>query len=415
MPTSTPSSPVQGRQRKSRRPSTLKNSSASPSPYTSHDFSPLSSPRTSRSSIQTSPVTPRHAPKPKMSRTASMSSDIAPDPALQDGGLGSLADELAEAWGEEESYEQNSSLVEGASPSKYRSDLADMHDFGLGNTLGSVKSPTAQSTGSRADGALLSPVFSRRLNKARKGHHRSESQYDGSDYGNDSDLEEPEGIPRGLLARMSDIEALARRGISEPTMDGISPIDSAVASLKDLGGQSTVENSATRLMTAHTSLTSHLTHQTRSVQTLTHPLLNTVYPTMPAETISELLSLVDALLPTLPYAPQPNPLLSFQILISNTADLIHTLRSLSDTLQESRQITSTASRRLKTVKDLVAEIRRDEEDREVGVRWIESGSWDRRVRDKEAKRICGEVVEGFENACDMWRSRLLNSVAEVNA
>ena len=350
-----------------------------------------------------------------MSRSASISSDVAPPPALQDEGLGSLADELADAWAEDDLYDQNSSYMEGASPRNNQTDFRDMHDLGFGATLGSVRSPVVRSPKKHTNGVLLSPISQRNRQRGHKGHQRTESQYDGSDYGNDSDLEEPEGISRGLLARMSDIEALARRGISEPTLDGASPIDSAVASLKDLGGQSTVENCATRLMTAHNSLTSHLTHQTRSVQTLTHPLLNTAYPILSTEVIEELIELVEALVPTLPYAPQPNPLLSFQILVSNTADLIHSLRSLSDTLQESKQISSSASRRLKTVKDLVTEIRRDEEDRDIGVRWIENGKWDRRLREKEARRICGEVVDGFESTCDMWKSRIMNSVAEVNA
>lgn len=119
--------------------------------------------------------------------------------------------------------------------------------------------------------------------------------------------------------------------------------------------------------------------------------------------------------PTTPQSSAHNPLASLQALISQTADITHTLRGLSDTLYESRQLTSTASRRLRSARELVTDIRREEESREEGSRWIERGEWDRRLKDREAGKVCGDVVSGFEAVCGEWREKLFGANAEVTA
>lgn len=194
-----------------------------------------------------------------------------------------------------------------------------------------------------------------------------------------------------------------------------------------------------RLITAHTSITSHLTHQTRALQTLIHPLLFSPFPLLSSDSIDELIPLIDdGLLPNLPVpthmgqgslrpdSPSStkstqsqiaavDPLLSLQALLSQTSDLTLTLRTLSDTLHESRQLTSTASRRLRSAREIVAEIRREEEDREEGHRWIESGQWDRKLKDREAGRVCGDVVSGFEAVCGEWRQKLFGAAGAATA
>lgn len=176
------------------------------------------------------------------------------------------------------------------------------------------------------------------------------------------------------------------------------------------------------------------------MQTLIHPLLFSHFPLLSNEAIDSLIPLIDeGLLPNLPYPfpqQQPqlsqhgsqrplsssssassqgnaalNPLVALQSLLNQTSDLTLTLRSLSDTLHESRQLTSTASRRLRSARELVAELRREDEDREEGLRWIEKGQWDRRLREREAGRVCGEVVSGFEAVCCEWRTKLFGAAA----
>lgn len=173
-----------------------------------------------------------------------------------------------------------------------------------------------------------------------------------------------------------------------------------------------------------------MTHQTRALQTLIHPLLFSPFPLLSPEIIDSLVPLIDdGLLQNLPLpvaheqqhtrppssAPTQdallNPLLSIQALITQTSDLTLTLRTLSDTLHESRQLTSTASRRLRSARELVAEIRREDEDREEGATWIEKGDWDRKLKDREAGRVCHEVVGGFEAVCGEWRRKLFGTAA----
>lgn len=141
----------------------------------------------------------------------------------------------------------------------------------------------------------------------------------------------------------------------------------------------------------------------------------------------------EGLLPNLPYPfpEQPrhgsrpttpsqasalNPLVSLQALISQTSDITLSLRGLNDTLYEARQLTSTASRRLRSARELVADLRREEESREEGSRWLERGEWDRRLKDREAGKECGDVVSGFEAVCGEWREKLFGpGAAEVAA
>ena len=98
---------------------------------------------------------------------------------------------------------------------------------------------------------------------------------------------------------------------------------------------------------------------------------------------------------------------SLASLHSITSDLVQTLNYLSDSLHMSRQVTTTATRRLKSAKDLVAEMRRDEDLREEGEAWLARGNWGERLQRRECAHVCGEVVGGFEEVCNSWRARLL--------
>lgn len=56
---------------------------------------------------------------------------------------------------------------------------------------------------------------------------------------------------------------------------------------------------------------------------------------------------------------------------------------------------------------MVEELRREEELKEQGFRWVERGEWEERLRGRECARMCGEVVGGFEEVCRGWRKRLV--------
>src|ERR1700729_466645 len=110
---STPSSPITPSRRRQRRPRPLDISKASPAPYTSNDTtSSRPSSRTSFSSLpKLSPVTPR---QPNLHRTASGSTSISIDAEDQaTNGMGSLADELGDVWGDEAVYDNGGNFLAG--------------------------------------------------------------------------------------------------------------------------------------------------------------------------------------------------------------------------------------------------------------------------------------------------------------
>ena len=72
----------------------------------------------------------------------------------------------------------------------------------------------------------------------------------------------------------------------------------------------------------------------------------------------------------------------------------------------SRQKALEASRKLRSSKEQLAEWKKDTEIREMGVRYIEEGDWDRRLREREVGGECEEVVRGFEEEFGRWRERL---------
>lgn len=81
----------------------------------------------------------------------------------------------------------------------------------------------------------------------------------------------------------------------------------------------------------------------------------------------------------------------------------------------SRQTTTTATRRLKSARELVADLKKEEELREEGELWLSRGNWGERLQRRECAHVCGEVVGGFEEVCNNWRARLLASAGEVPA
>ncbi|KZF25120.1 hypothetical protein L228DRAFT_243912 [Xylona heveae TC161] len=312
-------------------------------------------------------------------------------------GLGSLADELAEAWYGDEEYEE-----EGAGGA------TEGYTFSGDLPIRSIPSPTKLSTYGDTDGRL-SPKKDAHFNR----HRRLQSQYDGSDYGNDSDLEESPGITSGLEARMAVIESLARRGTEENGGEGDTVVERVVNGLRDLGGQSGVEGGATRLITAHTALSTHLTHQTRTLHSLAFPLFSPLSVPPDGDAIDELLPILSD---TATLVPQPSAaaLSSLSQLSYLTTDLVRMLDHLSDSLHMSRQTTTAAARRLRSARELTAEMRRETDAREESERWIERGSWQTRLAERQCATVCREVVGGFEEVCQGWRDRLV-AAAEVGA
>ncbi|KAH6620375.1 hypothetical protein C7974DRAFT_315930 [Boeremia exigua] len=332
------------------------------------------------------------------------------------GGLGNLADELGE-WGsdDEEMDSEFGEELDHTQEGPVDIGTAVEHDGSTGgqgaiNPDGVRDSGVAlQSSPSTQSRATLSPGAAIKTKK----HSRQRSLYDGSDYGDDSDLDN-EGVTPALEARMAAIESMARRGMEENGSASDEVVKRVTERLRDLGSQLAVENGATRLKTAHDSLTTHLTHQSRVLTSLTASFTGPRAIIPSPEAIEELLPLVEQTLQSLPHS-STEPLVQLSHLTLSTRELLQHLSNVSDTLHMSRQTTTNASRRLRTSKEQLHEWKRESERTVEGREFIERGDWDRRLREREAKRACGEVMEGFEEACGLWRKRLCEGLGVASA
>ena len=181
-----------------------------------------------------SPVTPRVAVSHEW--LAASADNVAGD-ANDSQGLGNLADELAEAWDEEEDGDRGESLEAQLSQADDHTNGFSSHEYhsDLGIHIPQVQ-PLAPSNRS------LSPP----KQASRTKHRRVNSQYDGSDYGDETDFENTRGISPGLESQMAAVESLARRGSEANGSDQDDVVKRVADALKALPSQSGVESGITR-------------------------------------------------------------------------------------------------------------------------------------------------------------------------
>ncbi|PHH69824.1 hypothetical protein CDD83_5601 [Cordyceps sp. RAO-2017] len=317
-------------------------------------------------------------------------------------GLGNLADELADAFSESGEEDYNDPCPGGTlSPADHLASASGRESKSPVKSVNAIGIRDAAMLKNYGEfgGGLSIPEL------AKQTHQRKGSEYDGSEFGSESVLDFA-GMSPTLITKIDAIESLARRGTESYGGPADNVFQRLTAGLKDLGPQSTVEGNASRLITAHSALTTHLIHQTRQLHSLTFPLLSPLVAAPDAETIDSLLPLLLYLSDDMP-RPSTAAFSSLSALHAITSELIQTLSILSDTLHMSRQTTVTASRRLRSARELVSEIRRDEELREEGERWLLRGNWGERLQRRECAGVCGDVIGGFEDVCNGWRQRLL--------
>ena len=156
-------------------------------------------------------------------------------------------------------------------------------------------------------------------------------------------------------------------------------------------------------------MTAHLTNQARALQALSHPLISPLALLPEPEVIEDILPLLAALILSVPIERTPC-LSSLNNLRASTTDLQAFLNYLIDTIYMTRQTIMSATRRLRTASDIVDDMRREAAAREEAVRWIEKGSWDSRLSDRECQKICDDMIGGFEEVCQNWRARLVDGL-----
>jgi hypothetical protein len=82
------------------------------------------------------------------------------------------------------------------------------------------------------------------------GHARKASDYDGSEYGSDSDFEDSQLVSASLEARLAGVESLARRGTGDVAGQE-SVVGRTIDQLRELGTQAGMENGITRYFLHH--------------------------------------------------------------------------------------------------------------------------------------------------------------------
>lgn len=176
-----------------------------------------------------------------------------------DNELGNLADELGGSdWDEEEEamegeYMDHVDLPHGEEDEGDNAiGIAVDHDGSTGQRAHATVNGVPRDSGiamqssspSGESRTTLSPQAAAKHGGKR--HQRTRSLYDGSDYGDDSDLEANEGISAGLEKQLAAIESLARRGLEDNGSASDQAVKRFIERLRDLGSQTSIENSTTR-------------------------------------------------------------------------------------------------------------------------------------------------------------------------
>lgn len=229
-----PSSPRTPRH--SRHPSSLDFTNS----YNSAASSPQQERRQSRSSLQDAPSTPTLSHRQSGLDINIFSSGGVP-PAGGNG-LGNLADELADAFSDGEDYDDGYYDQTGeAAPDINVDDLDESGVPGAAGTRDSgveVESPGGQPRQREKSMSLSLPSPTARRGKAG-------SEYDGSEYGSESDLDSP-GMPPSLVAKIDAVESLARRGTESNGSAADGAFKRVTEGLRDLSSQAGVEGGASR-------------------------------------------------------------------------------------------------------------------------------------------------------------------------
>lgn len=221
--------------RHSRHPSSIDFSNS----YNSTNSSPKQERRQSRSSLQDAPATPllRHQNSGLDIGIFSSGAGL----GAGGNGLGNLADELADAFSDDgEDYEDGYYDPTGEVAPDTSADVDERGAPGAAGTRDSgveVESPAGQSRRVKSMSlSLPSPT-------GRRG--KAGSEYDGSEYGSESDLDSP-GMPPGLVAKIAAVESLARRGTESNGSAADGAFKRVTEGLRDLSSQAGVEGGATR-------------------------------------------------------------------------------------------------------------------------------------------------------------------------
>lgn len=227
----------------------------------------------------------------------------------------------------------------------------------------------------------------------------------------DNEVVEPPSNPFSL--EMEDaMMAISRLANPPAHQQEVDTVSRALSALQHLSPQSMLENNTQRLTTSTNSISSHITQQTRQLASLASSLFSPFGLSTPLDPV-----LIDQILPQMVQLLQGMPahdtraLKGLITLDRETTDLLHTLASLTDSLQMGRHTTSNAARQLRNTHTMVTQLRVESEQVEQAKWRIEKEGWDRKLADRWCARECSDVVSGFEQVCEGLRRGLEESIA----
>ncbi|KXT02760.1 hypothetical protein AC578_5464 [Pseudocercospora eumusae] len=327
-----------------------------------------------------SPITPKS--RHRFSNASQLSGEFSPhgDDGGGGGGLGNLADELDQLDAEDEFEEGvTEDIQEGDGEEQSR-------DSGIDVSYAHAQSENGRSR----EGAKHVRNFSKPFKDG------APSTGDDND-----DTESEDRFSPDMEDLMSSIARMT--SYTSTTEDPLIP--RTIAQLQDLGNQTSLEASAQRLTTSSNSLTSHLSTQAKTLQALGQSLIPLFSSTLDPVLLEETIPLVEDLVKII---PQPNmlPVQKLQKLDRETAEVIHTLTQLTDTLQMGKQITNTATRHLRITQEMVVDLRREREKTELARHELQKTDWDEKLESRWCSGQCRDIISGFEDRCNALRGEL---------
>ena len=285
-------------------------------------------------------------------------------------------------------------------------DQLDDEDEGVDGEATEVAVEDAEAEGARDSGIDVSYASS-----AKSGAVKNFSKPFGTRE-QSGEQEEEEDAEDELTPELEEaMNAVARIASYAPSTSEDPLIPRVMALLQDLGNQSNLEAGVQRLQTATNAMTSHLGVQSRSLQSLMTQLYSPLAVfTAPLDPfiLDGTIPLIDVLLHDLPL-PDPAPLQGIQKLERETANVVHTLSSLTDTLQMGKHTTNTASRHLRTTQTMVADLRRERERAEAARTELGKSDWNDKIQKRGCASECKAILGGFESKCDELRSSLVSA------
>ncbi|CZT16823.1 uncharacterized protein RCC_02657 [Ramularia collo-cygni] len=336
-----------------------------------------------------SPTTPRD--RHRFSNASQLSADfgMAGDEEPGGGNLGNLADELDQLSDEE--YEEGVT-EEGGDGMEDPSKEEISRDSGI-----DVSYANSSQSGSSHHVRNFSKPFGGNGDKPPDGHHEPEADRDEESAKFSSDLEDF----MTTIARMTSYTTTSEDPL----------IPRTIAQLQDLGNQTSLEAAAQRLTTSTNSTTSHLNAQSKSLQTLAQSLYPMFAFSAPLDPgiAEETIPMVESLQEHVPH-PDLLTVQKLQRLDRETADVLHALSQITDTLQMGKQITTTAARNLRQTQTMVIELRREQERAELARHELAKSDWDEKLQSRWCGTECKDIISGFEDQCKMLRGRLEESM-----